>query len=219
MPEERGSGRLEDSPLAQPEGARPRATWETTTRSRTIRDEGQPEDRIEGDTEGPGFRATWRSVNRHRRRMRDSRRLGAPSPAKPEMQDEGKPEAYIAGVAEEVRMSGRPGGITETSGAEGWENSRQLENPSPARPKDRGSGATRGSGHPAQPRARSTGQPGDAQLAKPEDAGAGETRNQHERLNGTMHDPMSYQDTRRAPEAARSLAFSSHRPEPFLTRT
>jgi hypothetical protein len=68
-------------------------------------------------------------------------------------------------------------------------------------------------------RTRSTGQPGDAQLAKPEDAGAGETRNQHERLNGTMHDPMSYQDTRRAPEAARPLAFSSHRPEPFLTRT
>jgi hypothetical protein len=58
-------------------------------------------------------------------------------------------------------------------------------------------------------RTRSTGRPGDAQLAKPEDAGAGETRNQHERLNGTMHDPMSYQDTRRAPEAARSLAFSS----------
>jgi len=57
-------------------------------------------------------------------------------------------------------------------------------------------------------RTRSTGQPGNTQLAKPEDAGAGETRNQHERLNGTMHDPMSYQDTRRAPEAARSLAFS-----------
>jgi len=42
-------------------------------------------------------------------------------------------------------------------------------------------------------RTRSTGQPGDARLAKPEDAGAGATRNQHESLNGTMHDPMSYQ--------------------------
>jgi len=28
------------------------------------------------------------------------------------------------------------------------------------------------------------------------------------RLNGTMHDPMSYQITRRTPEAARFLAFS-----------
>ena len=63
-------------------------------------------------------------------------------------------------------------------------------------------------------RTRGTGQPGDAQLAKPEAAGAGATRNQHERLNGTMHDPMSYQDTRRAPEAARSLAFSFCRFKP-----
>jgi len=109
MPEERGSGRLESSPLTQPEGARPRATWETTSRSRTICDEGQPEEQIEGDTEGPEFRATWRSVNRHRRRMRDSRRLGAPSPAKPEIEDEGKPEAWIESVAEEVRKTGRPG--------------------------------------------------------------------------------------------------------------
>jgi len=99
MPEERGSGRLEDSPLARTEGARPKATWETTSRSRTIREAGQPEGRIEGDTEGPEFRATWRSVNRHRRRMRDSRRLEAPSPAKPEMQEEGKPEAWIKSVA------------------------------------------------------------------------------------------------------------------------
>jgi hypothetical protein len=99
MLEGRGSGRLEDSPLAQPEGVRPRVTWETTSRSRTIRAKGQPEERIEGDTEGPEFRATWRSVNRHRRRMRGSRRLGAPSPAKPEMQEEGKPEACIESVA------------------------------------------------------------------------------------------------------------------------
>jgi len=99
MPEERGSGRLEDSSLAQPEGAKPRATWETTSRSRTIRVEGRPKERIEGDTEGPEFRATWRSVNRHRRRMRGSRRLGAPSPAKPEIEDEGKPESQIESVA------------------------------------------------------------------------------------------------------------------------
>jgi hypothetical protein len=127
MLEGRGSGRLEDSPLAQPEGARPRVTWETTSRSRTIRAKGQPEERIEGDTEGPEFRATWRTVNRHRRRMRGSRRLGAPSPAKPEMQDEGKPEACIESVARgEVRKTGRPG-----------------ESPKPATRKDAKFGATR----------------------------------------------------------------------------
>jgi hypothetical protein len=58
MPGERGSGRLEDSPLTRPEGARPRVTWETTSRSRTIRNAGQLAGRIEGDTEGPEFRAT-----------------------------------------------------------------------------------------------------------------------------------------------------------------
>jgi hypothetical protein len=95
----RDSGRPGDSPLAQPEGARPRVTWETTSRSRTIRNAGRLAGRIEGDTEGPEFRATWRTVNRHRRRMRGSRRLGTPSPAKPEMQDEGKPEACIESAA------------------------------------------------------------------------------------------------------------------------
>jgi len=38
----------------------------------------------------------------------------------------------------------------------------------------------------------STGQPGEAWLAKPEDAGIEETRNPIKKLNGTMHDPMSY---------------------------
>jgi len=118
MPEERGSGRLEDSPLAQTEGARPRVTWETTSRSRTIRNAGRLAGRIEGDTEGPEFRETWRSVNRHRRRMRGSRRLGAPSPAKPEMQDEGKPEACIESAARGSEENGATRRIAETSSAE-----------------------------------------------------------------------------------------------------
>lgn len=210
MPEERGSGRLEDLPLAQPEGARPRVTWETTSRSRTIRNAGRLAGRIEGDTEGPEFRATWRTVNRHRRRMRGSRRLGTPSPAKPEMRDEGKPEACIESAARGSEENGATRRITETSSAERCEirGNSKIHRRHSQRTEEAGQLAElvtrRGQ------RTRSTGQPGDAQLAKPEDAGAGATRNQHERLNGTMHDPMSYQDTRRAPEAARSLAFSSH---------
>jgi hypothetical protein len=46
----------------------------------------------------------------------------------------------------------------------------------------------------------------------------GQPGNRIARLNGTMHDPMSYQDTRRAPEAARSLAFSIYAYEPFHTQ-
>jgi len=80
--------------------------------------------------------------------------------------------------------------ITETIGAEGCEirgNSKIHR---------RHGQRTEEAGQPAESvtqrgqRTRSTGQPGDAQLAKLEDAGAGAIRNQHERLNGTMHDPI-----------------------------
>jgi len=148
--------------------------------------------------------------------MRGSRRLGAPSPAKPEMQEEGKPEAWIKSVARGSEENGATRRITETSNAEGCEirGNSKIHRRHGQRTGEAGqlaeSVTRRGQ------RTRGTGQPGDAQLAKPEDAGAGATRNQHERLNGTMYDPMSYQDTRRAPEAARSLAFSSHDAEPFL---
>jgi len=98
--------------------------------------------------------------------------------------------------------------ITETTSAEGFEirGNSKIHRRHSQRTEEAGQLAEfvtqRGQ------RTRSTGRPGDAQLAKVEDAGAGAIRNQHERLNGTMHDPMCYQDTRRAPEAARSLAFS-----------
>jgi hypothetical protein len=38
--------------------------------------------------------------------------------------------------------------------------------------------------------------------------GTAQAETQIEWLNGTMHDPMSYADIRKAPEAAKSLAFS-----------
>jgi hypothetical protein len=60
---------------------------------------GRPGRRIVGDTERPGLGATRGLAARHRRRMRESGRLDNPSPVKPEMQGEGKPESYIAGAA------------------------------------------------------------------------------------------------------------------------
>jgi len=38
--------------------------------------------------------------------MRASRQLGGPSPVKPEVRDEGKPETFIAGVAGGVKKRG-----------------------------------------------------------------------------------------------------------------
>jgi len=74
-------------------------------------------------------------------------------------------------------------------------------------------------------RTRKRGNPQNRRPARPRDAGYGATRRRKtsqagrckekrqlgtfiKRLNGTMHDPMSYQITRRTPEAARLLAFS-----------
>jgi len=105
-PEGEDPGRPGDEATGKPDGARPGATREIISRSRKIRESGQPEERIVGDTEGPGFGATWRSVSRHRRRMRDSRRLGTPSPAKPEVQNEGQPEDCIRSAAGGVRKRG-----------------------------------------------------------------------------------------------------------------
>jgi hypothetical protein len=51
---------------------------------------------------------------------------------------------------------------------------------------------------------RGTGQPGDALLAKPEDAGCEATRILINKLNGSMHDPISYQ-----PECIRVPAYIS----------
>ena len=166
------------------------------------RSSGRPGDRSIGTAEGCEIRGDSKL---RRRQSRRCRKKGNRKPG----------SKALRGGSEE---NGAPRRITETGSAEGCEirgNSKIHRWHSQT---------TEEAGQPVEAvtrrgqRTRSTGRPGDAQLAKPEDAGAGETRNQHERLNGTMHDPMSYQDTRRAPEAARSLAFSSHWPEPFFPR-
>jgi len=74
---------------------------------------GQPGRRIVGDTEWLGLGATQEPAARHRRKMRESGRLDNPSPVKPEMWDEGKPEFYIRGAAGE---SGRHRGNSEPRG-------------------------------------------------------------------------------------------------------
>jgi hypothetical protein len=70
--------------------------------------------------------------------------------------------------------------------------SGQLDDPSPAQRN-----GLKIRGNPEIRRRRgisvlSTGQPGNAWLAKLEGAGVEETRNPITKLNGTMHDPMSY---------------------------
>lgn len=149
---------------------KPGVTRETISRGRKIRESGQPEERVIGDTEGPKFGATRRSVSRHRRRMRESRRLGAPSPVKPEVQNKGQPEDCIRSAAGGVRNRGNPGnrlnrqrgrhervGATRGHMAGTAEGLKGRGNPELRR--------RRGS------RVRGTGQPGNAGLAQAEDEG------------------------------------------------
>jgi len=162
------------------------------------RSSGRPGDRSIGTAEGCEIRG---DSELHRRQSRRCRTKGNRKPVSKALQ----------GGSEENGAT-RP--ITETGSAE------RCEIRGNSKIHCRHSQRTEDAGQPADSvtrrgqRTRGTGQPGNARLAKPEDAGAGATRNQHERLDGTMHDPMSYQDTRRAPEAARSLAFSSPPPNP-----
>jgi len=139
-------------------------------------------------TENPG--QPGELVSRHRRRMRDSRRLGPPPPVKPESRERGNPKP--------VQRRGKRGG----------ETGRPVTS-QPAARKHAKVGATRRSiagtanglkirGNPEirrqrGRRMRGTGQPGDALLAKPEDRGDEATLNLIWKLNGTMHDPMSYE--------------------------
>ena len=102
-----------------------------------------------GDSGQPG-----ESVNRHRRRMRDSRRLGDPSPAKPEMRDEGKPEACIEGAARGSEENGATRRITETSSAERCEirGNSKIHRRHSQRTEEAGQLAE--FGHPARPKER-----------------------------------------------------------------
>jgi hypothetical protein len=141
--------------------------------------------------------------------MRKSGRLDNPSPVKPEVQDEGQPKSYIAGVAgggERHWGNPEPGRNQQrrryakfgATRADHRRHSRRTEDK--GQPEDSDAGSAE--------RERGTGQPGNATRAGWEDAGSGATRNLIGRQNGTMHDPMSYTIIRKAPEAARSLAFS-----------
>jgi len=52
--------------------------------------------------------------------MRESGRLDDPSPVKPEMQDEGKPESYIAAAVEgRMKMEGTAGRVESRRKSEG----------------------------------------------------------------------------------------------------
>jgi len=112
-----------------------------------------------GDTERPGCGATCGSASRHRRRVRDSRQLEDPSPAKSEIQDKGgNSEACIRGGERDLTNRG-DSESQESGSAERCEirgnskihrrHSQRTEmrgNPEirhPARPKDAGYGATR----------------------------------------------------------------------------
>lgn len=105
---EEASGQPGGLTMAQPDGARPEVTRGPISRCRKIQASGQLGKWVVGDTERPGFGATWKSASRHRRRMRASRRLETPPPAKPEIRGEGQPEARIRGVAGGLESRGDP---------------------------------------------------------------------------------------------------------------
>jgi len=128
------SGQLEESTPGEPEG---RIRGDSEIHQPGPEDEGFGATRILiiGDTEGLKSRATLRSVNRHRRRMRDSRRLGDPSPAKPEVQGNwGNPGTCIRGDLKGGYARGNPKPANRDRGR--MRDSGQLEDPLPAQPKD-----------------------------------------------------------------------------------
>ena len=121
----------------------------------------------------------------------------------------GNPSPTSRALQEGVSATGETQELAETSSVEGmrslgvtWADHRRHSRRTEAKgqPEDSDAGSAE--------RERGTGQPGNATRAGWEDAGCGATRNLIGRQNGTMHDPMSYTIIRKAPEAARSLAFS-----------
>jgi len=102
----------------EPSGAWSGVTRISINRCRRIRRSGRLGQRIVGDTEGLELGATWGPVSRHRRMMRASGQLDDRSPVKPEMQDKGRPESFIAGAAGE---GGSTGATRETR----WNRQRQ----------------------------------------------------------------------------------------------
>jgi len=125
------AGQPEESPLAEPEGAGPWETRQAASRCRKIPEAGKPEQGIIGDTERPGAGATRSLASRHRRRMRESRRLEEPSPAKAGGCVSGATRVHIEGAAGGVRKRGDPGTHSNRQ-RRGMEGSGQPGRPSPA---------------------------------------------------------------------------------------
>ena len=146
---------------------------------------------------------------RHRRRMRASGRLDDPSPVKPEMQDEGQPKSFIRGAAGGKQATGQletwlkpaPPKACEVRGNSNGHrrHSRRTEAKGQPEASDAGPGEReRGRGNPETQPGLSGKMQGAGQLAS---SSTGRTRR--------LHDPLSYKIIRRAPEAARSPAFSN----------
>ena len=128
--------------MAQPDGARSEATRGSISRYRKIHGYGA--------TRRVGHRRYRKAenlgqpselVSRHRRRVRGSGRLETPSPVKPEMQAEGKPEAYIGSAAGGREETGQPGALRARQRGRMRESGR-LEDSIAGTAKGRGRGAT-----------------------------------------------------------------------------
>jgi len=195
-------------PLVQPDGIRPGATREVN--------QPVPED--------PERRATWA---KGRRRYRKTERRGnskLSQSAPPKDARIGATRCFITGEAGRCGTRGNPRPVSGSAARRREETGQPADSLKPAARNDVRFGATRKSitgtvnglkarGNSQLRRRRGqrmqrTGQPGDAQQAKQEDAGEEATRNLIKKLNGTMLDPRICKGIRRTPETARFLAFS-----------
>jgi len=86
-------------------------------------------------------------------------------------------------------------------------DSGQLENPSPAQPKDEDAGRPEDSSPGAAKGCGVRGNPKTHNKPSRKMQGKRQLGTFIKRLNGTMHDPMSYQITRRTPETFQPLAL------------
>jgi hypothetical protein len=186
-------GQPEESTMAKPEGAI-RGNLDIHQPVPEDGNSGQPENSSSAIPKDRGTRATWvkRPVGTaegceirgnseiHRRQSR-------------KMQRTGQPGNSSIGATRQRRI-----GATRSFNTGGVEDGKsgQLDNPLPAQPNGlnvRGNSWIR---RQRGLRMRSTGQPGDALLAKPEDRGEEATLNLIWKLNGTMHDSTSCKDIR-----------------------
>ncbi len=183
--EQRGNSRLK--PNDGTGGSRSRSDLgATTTRSRKIRETGRPGQRVIGDTEGRMAGATRRPANRHRRRMRESRRLESPSPAKPD--DIGR------GVTQDRYREALRRGVTKRGDPPTHANRQRGTHARFGDTRDSIAGIAnglkrRGNSHLRRRRGRraqKAGQPEEAWRAKSDAEGTGGTRSLSEMPKGSM---------------------------------